>query len=251
LDTPLPLTTIDERAKLLDALALDVLAVIPFTQQLAHMAAADFAKLLTRRLNLAELWGGPDFAIGFQREGNVPVLQRLGAEMGFAMRVVKPLEWGRGIVSSSRVRAALRVGDIDQATGCLGRPFRLAGMVTHGDGRGRTIGVPTANLSPPQARLVPADGIYACWAHTEQMGAHKAAVNIGIRPTFHEETLTIEAHLLDFEADLYGQHLALDFIARLRDEVAFPNTETLMAQMKEDIAQVRDILGDAYEQKAV
>jgi riboflavin kinase/FMN adenylyltransferase len=164
--------------------------------------------------------------------------------MGFVVHVVEPLEWGRGLVSSSRLRAALRVGDIDQATGCLGRPFRLAGIVTRGDGRGRIIGVPTANLSPLHKRLIPADGIYACVAHTEHMGTHQAAVNIGIRPTFHGHTLTIEAHLLDFAADLYGQHLALDFVARLRDEVAFPNTQSLMAQMQKDIAQVRDILGD-------
>ena len=245
LDSPLPLTTIEERAQLLAALALDILVATPFTQELAHTSAVDFAELLIHRLNLAELWGGPDFAIGHDREGNLPVLQRLGTELGFAVRVVEPLEWGRGIVSSSRVRAALRVGDIDQATGCLGRPFRLSGIVTHGDGRGCTIGVPTANLSPPHKRLIPADGIYACLAHTQQKGIRQAAVNIGTRPTFAGQSLTIEAHLLNFAGDLYGQSLALDFIARLRDEVAFPDTETLMVQMQRDIAQVRDILGDA------
>jgi riboflavin kinase/FMN adenylyltransferase len=248
LDSPLPLTTIEERAELLAALALDILVVVPFTRELACTSAVDFAKLLIHRLNLAELWGGPDFAIGHDREGTLPVLQRLGTELGFVVRVVEPLEWGRGIVSSSRVRAALRVGDIDQATGCLGRPFRLSGIVTHGDGRGRIIGVPTANLSPSHKRLIPADGIYACLAYTQQEGIYQAAVNIGIRPTFAGESLTIEAHLLDFAGNLYDQSLALDFVARLRDEVAFPDTETLMVQMQKDIAQVRDILGDAQDQ---
>jgi riboflavin kinase/FMN adenylyltransferase len=244
LDPPLPLTTIEERAGLLSSLALDVLAVIPFTQELAHAPAVDYAETLTQHLNLVELWGGPDFAIGHRREGTVEMLRRLGIEMGFTVHVVEPLEWGRGLVSSSRVRAALRVGDIEQATGCLGRPFRLTGIVTHGDGRGRTIGVPTANVSSPHKRLIPADGIYACLAHTLQAGTRQAAVNIGTRPTFDGKSLMVEAHLLDFAADLYGQSLALDFIARLRDEVAFPDTETLMVQMQKDIAQVRDILGD-------
>jgi riboflavin kinase/FMN adenylyltransferase len=244
LDPPLPLTTIEERAELLAKLGLDILVIVPLTEELAHTPATGFVELLIRYLRIAELWGGPDFAIGYRREGTLAVLKRLGAERGFAVRVVEPLEWERGLVSSSRVRAALRRGDIPEATDCLGRPYRLTGIVTHGDGRGRAIGVPTANLSLPHERLIPADGIYACLAHTERLGTHRAAVNIGTRPTFDGQTLTIEAHLLDLAADLYEQHLALDVIARLRDEVAFPNTQALMAQMQKDIAQVRDVLGD-------
>jgi riboflavin kinase/FMN adenylyltransferase len=153
--------------------------------------------------------------------------------------------WDGTPVSSSRVRDVLLAGDIDQATGCLGRPYRLTGMVVHGDDRGGRLGVPTANLSPPPERLIPASGIYACLAHTDQMGTHPAAVNVGTRPTFNGHSVTVEAHLIDFGANLYGQALALDFIARLRDEVTFPDVDALMAQMQKDIAQARDILGDA------
>jgi riboflavin kinase/FMN adenylyltransferase len=160
------------------------------------------------------------------------------------VRVVEPLVWQGALVSSSRVRAALQAGDIAQATGCLGRPYRLAGTVVHGDGRGRSLGIPTANLAPPSERLVPASGIYACLAHTERAGTHPAAINIGTRPTFDGHDVTVEAHLIDFEADLYGQTLALDFFARLRDEIAFPSVDALMAQMQKDIAQARDLLSD-------
>jgi riboflavin kinase/FMN adenylyltransferase len=242
-EPPPLLTTLEERADLLAALGLDVLVVLPFTQALAHTPAADFVAALLRHLHLAELWGGPDFALGHRREGNVPFLQRLGAQRGFVVRVVEPLMWGNAPVSSSRVRDALQAGDIDQATGCLGRPYRLTGTVVHGDGRGGRLGVPTANLSLPPERLIPADGIYACLAHTERLGTHPAAANIGTRPTFDSHGITVEAHLIDFGADLYGQKLALDLIARLRDEVAFPNIGALMAQMQKDIAQARNILG--------
>jgi riboflavin kinase/FMN adenylyltransferase len=159
------------------------------------------------------------------------------------VRVVEPLMWAGAPVSSSRVRDALQAGDVDQATGCLGRPYRLMGPVVHGDGRGGCLGVPTANLSLSPGRLVPADGIYACLAHTERRGTHPAAVNVGTRPTFDGHGVTVEAHLIDFEADLYGQTMALDFVARLRDEVAFPDVDALMAQMQKDIAQARDVLG--------
>jgi riboflavin kinase/FMN adenylyltransferase len=244
-EPPPLLTTLEERAELLAALGLDVLAVLPFTQALARTSAADFVEALLQHLRLTELWGGPDFALGHRREGNVPFLQRLGTERGFTVRVVEPLMWNGALVSSSRVRDALRAGNIDQATGCLGRPYRLTGAIVHGDGRGHTIGVPTANLSLPPERLIPADGIYACLAHTGRQRTHPAAVNVGTRPTFNGHGVIIEAHLIDFGADLYGQTLALDFRARLRDEVAFPNVDALMVQMQKDIAQVRNILGDA------
>ena len=245
-EPPPLLTSLDERTKLLAALGLDVLIVIPFTQALARTSATEFVQALMQHLHMAKLWGGPDFALGHRREGNVPFLRRLGAERGFAVRVVEPLVWEGDLVSSSRVRAALRTGDIAQATGCLGRPYRLAGTVVHGDGRGRSLGIPTANLAPPPERLIPASGIYACLAHTERAGTHPAATNVGTRPTFDGHDVTVEAHLIDFEGDLYDQMLTLDFCARLRDEVAFPNVDALMAQMQKDIAQAKDILGDAY-----
>lgn len=237
------LTTPTERADLLAALGLDVLVILPFTPALARTSAADFVAALVQHLRLAELWGGPDFALGYRREGDIPCLQRLSARWSFAMRVVEPLMWEGALVNSSRVRAALKAGDLPQATGCLGRPYRLTGTVVHGRGAGRTMGIPTANITPPPERLIPAGGIYACLAHTERLGTHPAVINVGTRPTFAGHTLVVEAHLLDFDADLYGQTLALDFIARLRDERAFPSVEALVEQIHRDIAQARDVLG--------
>jgi riboflavin kinase/FMN adenylyltransferase len=248
-EPPLLLTTVEERAELLAALGLDVLIVLPFTPATAHTRAADFIDSLLHHLHLAELWGGPDSALGYQREGNIPFLHRLGVERGFAVRVVEPLVWEGALVSSSRVRAALNAGDIAQATGCLGRPYRLVGTVVHRDRRGHAIGIPTANVSLSPERLIPTGGVYACLAHTEHLGAYPAAANIGTRPTFasgpDDQRLVVEAHLLDFDADLYSQTLALDFIARLRDERAFPTVDALVEQIHKDIAQARAVLGDA------
>jgi riboflavin kinase/FMN adenylyltransferase len=242
-EPPPLLTAVEERAELLAALGLDMLVVLPFTPAMARTSATAFVEALMYHLRLAELWGGPDFALGHQRQGDVPFLQRLGAERGFTVHVVEPLVWEGAPVSSSRVRAALRAGDIPQATGCLGRPYRLVNVVVRGDGRGHDIGIPTANMSPPPGRLIPARGIYACLAHTEHVGTHPAVVNVGTRPTFAENRLVIEAHLLDFDADLYGQRLELDFMARLRDERAFSTPNALVAQIHDDIAQARVVLG--------
>ena len=233
-EPPPLLTTLEERTELLAALGLDVLVVLPFTPATARTPATDFVEPLVHHLRLVELWAGPDFTLGHRREGDVPFLRRLGAECGFTVRVVEPLVWEGALVSSSRVRAALKAGDIPQATGCLGRPYRLAGLVTttfsppleRGLGG---VGVPTANISPSPERLIPAGGVYACLAHTERLGVRPAVVNVVARPTppsprewEGDETSVVEAHLLDFDGDLCDQVLALDFIARLRDERAFP-----------------------------
>lgn len=242
---PPPLmTAVEERAELLAPLGLDLLVMFPFTPATVRTSAADFVAPLTQHLRLAELWGGPDFAFGYRREGDVQFLRQLGAEQGFSVRVVEPLVWEGELVSSSRVRTALQAGDIPQATGCLGRPYRLAGVVVRGRGEETKIGVPTATLSLPPERLIPGGGVYACLAYGERLEAHPAVVNVGVRPTFGGGELAVEAHLLDFDGDLYGQTLALDFVARLRDEVAFPTVEALAAQIQEDTAQARVILAN-------
>ncbi|MCP4542560.1 MAG: bifunctional riboflavin kinase/FAD synthetase [Chloroflexi bacterium] len=234
---PLLLTTVEERADLLTILGLDVLVVLPFTPATVQTRAIDFVKAMIDHLHLAKLWGGPDLAFGYRREGNVSFLQHLGIEQGFTMHIVEPLMRDRIPVSSSRVRTVLRAGNIEQATACLGRPYRLTGTIVRGRGVGRRMEVPTANLSLPPARLIPPGGVYACLAHTKHLGTHPAVVNIGTRPTFDGQTLSIEAHLLNFDADVYGQTLSLDFIARLRDEHPFSTIEALVAQIQKDIAQ--------------
>jgi len=242
---PLPLlTTVEERIELLAALGLDTLVVFPFTEETARISATDFTERLIRHLRLAELWIGPDFAFGHRREGDIPFLRRLGAERDFSVHVVESLMWNGKAIRSSRVREALKTGNIPEATGCLGRPYRLSGVVVQGREVGRSMGIPTANLSIPPDRLIPARGVYACLAHIEQPGpSYPAVVNVGNRPTFGDQALAVEAHLLDFgDGDLYHQGLVLDFVARLRDERAFPNPDALIAQIQQDIAHARLIL---------
>jgi riboflavin kinase/FMN adenylyltransferase len=245
--SPFLLTTVGERIDLMAALGLDALVILPFTDEIVHTPAASFVEDLLRHLRLAELWVGPDFTLGHEQEGDIPYLQRLGVERGFEVRTIEPVVWHGEIVHSSRVRRALRRGDVEEASGCLGRPYRLSGVVIHGRGLGRDIGVPTANISPPPNRLIPASGVYACWAHTERWGQYAAAINIGTRPTFAAQSrfqdLTVEAHLLGFDRDLYDQVLALDFVACLREEHAYPTLNALVAQLRKDVAQTRDLLG--------
>jgi len=236
------LTTPEERAALIADLGVDVLVILRFTPTMAGTPATRFVHLLRRHLHMVELWVGPDFALGHRREGNVPFLRQLGEQEGFVVQVVEPLQWGGAVVSSTRIRAALTAGEIEEANGCLGRPYRLTGRVVQGRGLGRRLGIPTTNLSPPPERLIPANGVYAGYAHTQEAGTWPAVINIGVRPTIAPDHLTVEAHLLDFDGDLYGQTLALDFIARLRDEQTFPSLNALVEQIRRDIARAREIL---------
>ena len=239
---PLLLATVEERVELLAALGPDAVIALPFTPATARVQATDFIEMLIHHLNLVALWGGPDLALGHQREGNISFLRRLGAGRGFAVRVVEPLVWKGALVSSSRVRAALQAGNISQATGYLGRPYRLAGIVTPSSPESYYC------FSSP-GRLIPASGIYACCAYTEHLGVHVAMVNITtqlIPPG--EEILSgrqepvIEAHLPDLDADLRGQMLGLDFTARLRDQCTFPILNAAVTQDCEDMASMRDAL---------
>ncbi len=243
---PLLLTTVGERIELMADLGLDALVVLPFTEEVVRTPAADFLQGVVHEIHLAELWVGPDFTLGHERKGDVEFLRQLGSQRGFTVQVVEPVRWGGEVVRSSRVRDALQRGSIEEANGCLGRPYRLSGVVVHGRGLGRDLGVPTANISPPPSRLIPAGGVYATWAHTERWGVFPAATNVGTRPTFtarpSAQGLTVEAHLLDFDRDLYDQVLALDFAARLRDERTYPTLNALVAQLQEDIARTRTLL---------
>jgi riboflavin kinase/FMN adenylyltransferase len=245
-EPPPLLTTLEERVDLLGALGLDALVVLPFTQAVARTTATDFVEALNHHLDLAELWGGSDFALGHRCEGDIPFLQRLGARRGFTVHVVEPLVWERGLVNSSRVRGALKAGDIPQATGCLGRPYRLAGIVIHGHEPTGRIGVDMAEIAPPSERLIPGNGAYACLARSEHHGTHTAVTYIGTRTApgggSGERGQTIEAHLLDFDAELYGQVVTLDFIARLRGKQTFPTADARGEQIRDDIAQARAIL---------
>jgi riboflavin kinase/FMN adenylyltransferase len=242
---PFYLTTTEERAALLGKLGVDVVITHPFSRQLAAMSARDFVNLLKARLDFRQLWVGGDFALGRGREGDIPTLSRLGQELAFSVQVIPPVEIEGQVVSSSQVRTLIASGDVHSASRWLGRPYRVAGEIVHGDGRGRTIGIPTANLATWPEQLLPAAGVYAGLARLGRK-TWGAAVNLGVRPTFDGRTVLpqLEAHLLDFDGNLYAKTLQLDFIARLRGEQRFPNIQALVDQIQQDITQTRRILAE-------
>ncbi len=238
LTEPYYLAALDDRVKWIAEQGIDLIITHPFNDEVRHTRAADFVDQLCHYLDLRQMWGG-NFALGYKREGDVPFLRRLGKEKGYTVELVQTLANYQGeLVSSSRIRRHLRAGEIEAANGCLGRPYRLRGTVILGDQRGRTIGFPTANINYWEEQLLPANGVYAAyvWVGDKRF---KAAANIGVRPTVDGSNLTVEAHLLDFDDDLYDQDLCLEFVGRLRSEKKFAGLDELKAQIKADVAQVR------------
>jgi len=238
------LTLPDERAGLLGQLGVDVVITERFTRELSNVTAYDFMVRLRRRLGLHRLLIGYDFALGKGREGNAARLTEIGSELGYRVDVVPAVSDESGVISSTEIRKLIEVGNVAEAARLLGHPYSLHGPVIHGDGRGRTINVPTANIAYPPQKMIPARGIYACWAYLNER-KYRAAVNIGINPTFtpDKETPNVEAHLLDFRRELYGEDVRLEFVARLRDELRFESVEALLEQIGKDIESTRLILG--------
>jgi riboflavin kinase/FMN adenylyltransferase len=242
------LTMPDEKAGYLAALGVDAMVTHPFNHEVANIRAADFVTRLVEHARMRELWCGSDFALGHNREGTVDFLRAEGERRGFTVRVTPPELADGEVISSTRIRQALRDGAVEQAARYLGRPFRLTGQVVEGAKRGRAIGVPTANLSVSEEHAAPATGVYACRAYPAGTPplhhAQPAVTNIGFRPTFESQSpaLTVEAHLLDFSDNLYGRPLTLEFVARLRPEMKFSSVEALLAQIRRDIEDARRIL---------
>ena len=232
------LCSLPTRVTLLGQQGLDVVVTQHFDEGVRHTRAADFVDQLKEKLNLTSLWGG-SFGLGYNREGDLDFLRQQGREKDFSVHQFEGIvEWDGERVSSSRVRRALVDGRIQEVTGCLGRRYQIRGRVVPGDGRGRTIGIPTANLAVWDELLLPATGVYATFARVGQR-RHVAATNIGYRPTVDGESLHVEAHLLDFEGDLYDRDLNLEIIARVRDERKFASLDALVQQIQADIIQVR------------
>jgi riboflavin kinase/FMN adenylyltransferase len=245
-EKPFYLTSPEQRAELLGALGADVVITHPFNQQVAATSAYDFMANLNAHLDLDHLLVGDDFALGHNREGNVPTLKRLGEEQfNYTLEVMPPVENDGQKISSSQVRRALEQGEVERAANLLGRPFRVTGEVVHGDGRGRTIGIPTANMDVWADLCLPKPGIYVCRA--QLLGRVWGAVtNVGYRPTFKPlpETPVVEAYILDFNQKIYGEKLELDFLARLREEIRFSSVEALIEQIHVDIATAREMLAE-------
>ena len=239
------LTLPDERADLLGKLGVDVVITERFTRELSTVTAYDFMSRLTHQLGLQHLLIGYDFALGKGREGNAARLTEIGSELGYNVEVIAALSDKSGVISSTEIRKLIEVGNVAEAARLLGRPYSLHGPVIHGDGRGRTIDVPTANISYSHDKMIPAKGIYACWAYLSHK-RHAAAINIGTNPTFtpDKQSPNVEAHLLDFHEDIYGKDVQLELVARLRDELKFDSVETLLEQIWRDVEDTKRILSN-------
>ena len=246
---PASLMTLDQKAEALAGLGLDRLAVLPFTFELSRESASEFARRVLREaLGARVVVVGEGFRFGRGREGDLGLLARLGRELGFEVRGSPPVLHEGAPISSTRIREALARGAVAAARDMLGRPFFVEGPVVRGDGRGRAIGLPTANVAVVNETL-PARGVYAVWCRVgggpQAPGPDRgrpAVVNIGHRPTFGGGGLAVEAHLLDFEGDLYGRTLRILFAERLREERAFDGAEALVRQVRDDIARAREML---------
>lgn len=223
-------------------LGIDHIGLLRFNSALASLSAEAFVeRLLVARLQAREVWVGPDFRFGRARAGNLSLLQAMGAEHGFSAGTIAPVELDGAPVSSTRIRAALQAGDFDIAAGLLGKPYAIAGRVVHGKQLGRTLGYPTANLR--FANKTPAlRGIYATWVHGVGATPWPSVSSFGTRPTVDGKEPLLEAHLFDFDGDLYGKLIEIEFVARLRDEEKFPDLPALVVQMDRDAAQARHIL---------
>jgi riboflavin kinase/FMN adenylyltransferase len=232
----------EERADVLSALGMDFMLILPFDRAVAALSAEEFMARLTARVPLRALWIGPDFALGRGRGGNAERLAEIGRTAGYQVRVTPTYAWRGEPVRSSRIRGLLaQEGAVDLAADLLGRPYQIWGRVAIGAQRGRRLGFPTANVTPPSGRLLPAYGVYACWAWRGERG-YPAVVNVGVRPSFDNGQPSIEAYLLDFAGDLYGEALGLSFIARLRGEMKFGDIAALVAQIGADAEAARRVL---------
>ncbi len=242
---PALLTTLAEKLRLLGELGrLDATVVLPFDEALSRQSPEAFLDVIGAFCRPLALVEGPDFAMGHKRAGDLAFLRAAGERRGFAVEVYEERAGGER-VSSSRIRALLREGTVEEATRLLGRPYSLEGEVVEGDRRGRQLGFPTANLRLDARKLLPRSGVYAVRVRLpgEMRATHPAVCNIGVRPTFSgEPRLIVEVHLLDVAMDLYGLELAVELVARLRDERRFAGVEELKAQIGADADHARSLL---------
>ena len=230
-----------DRIEGLFALGVDRLGLLRFNAALAAMPAQEFVRrVLAGRLGAREVWIGPEFRFGNRRGGDLALLQAMGGELGFAAGEIEPVHIEGERVSSTRIREALRAGEFAHAAALLGRPYSISGRVVRGRQLGRTLGYPTANLRFPRTPAL--SGIYATRVHGVGAAPWPSVSSFGTRPTVDGVEPLLEAHLFDFEGDLYGRHLQVEFVARLRDEEKFPDLQALTAQMHRDAAEARRLL---------
>jgi riboflavin kinase/FMN adenylyltransferase len=240
---PKLITSLETKADLIAGLGVQELVVIPFDGAFASRSAQDFIDgVLVGQLGAERVSVGENFRFGHRAKGDVELLR---AQDAFETRAAELIELDGEIVSSTHIRGLIEGGLVERAGQFLGSPFELRGTVAHGDKRGRTLGFPTANIVPDPAFVYPAHGVYACRAAVEVDGEWRwwqAATNVGVRPTFVTgRGLLVEAYLLDFEGDLYGRELRLEFLSRLRGELRFESVDELIAQMERDVEATREV----------
>lgn len=241
---PKLINTQAEKERLVAASCVDVMICAPFNREVAKLSPEHFVEeVLVKTIGVRHLIVGYDYTFGRDRQGNGEYLRRRGAELGFSVDILGPISKDGDVYSSSRIRKLLLAGEVEAVIPLLGRHFTLEGEVVHGVKRGRSLGFPTANLQT-EKELLPRPGVYAVKARFDGV-MHDAVVNIGCNPTFCREGTTVEVHLLDFDQQIYGRSLRLYFIQRLRDEMAFPAVEALVAAIHQDIAQARALLANA------
>ncbi len=236
---PKLISTTARKLELLEATGLDALVVHPFSTQFARVTADEFEDLLFRRLLVSEVVVGTDFTYGQKRAGTVKSLQAAAAACDASVFAQEPVRVDGVVASSSTIRTYLLEGRVEAAARFLGRPFDLDGVVVPGDGRGRTIGFPTANVDTDN-ELRPAAGVYAVALHDAAGVVRGGAANIGVKPTFGGGALTIEVHLFDFSGDLYGQKIRVQFLGRIRDERRFASVDELKVQINRDVESARE-----------
>ena len=237
-----PLISIyEEKIRLIEQLGIDVLVKIPFSLEFAKMTPRDFAgNVLAHLLGSKEIFVGYNYRFGKGREGNIETLRKFGKEFGFTVREVEQISLGSEEISSTRIRQFLREGRVADASRLLGRTYAITGVVSRGDGRGRTLGFPTANIAPKHT-IIPSNGVYAVRVLVREK-TYNGIVNIGMRPTFNTNRLAIEVHLFDFDEDIYGEEITVYFVHKIREETKFVSAAELQQQIAKDISGAHTIL---------
>ena len=246
-----PLISIyEEKIRLFEKLGIDVLVKIPFTVEFSAMTPEDFVKdVLCDTLGAKEIFVGYNYRFGKGRKGDVQTLRTLGERYGFAVREVEQISRAGEVISSTKIRHLLREGDVEHAAKLLGRTYAITGIVVKGDGRGKGLGFPTANIAPKHA-IIPSDGVYAVRLFVRDR-LYDGIANIGMRPTFDKKTLAIEVHVFDFNEDVYGEDISLYFIRKIREEKKFESVDALVGQIRADIRTAREILASRPSDEAV
>ena len=253
---PIYITGPDERAQLMHNLGIDAVLTLTFDRDLAALSAEEFMQMMVDHLNLKQLWVGEDFALGRNRQGDIPALRAIGERLGYTVRVMETIEAtttqpvnsnsSSVKISSSIIRELIRKGAVAEANRMMGHPFTVEGKVIHGEARGRHLGFPTANVDYWMEKVTPALGVYATWAWVGDQ-RYPSVTNIGLNPTFTDQLIhpRVEAFLIDFDGDLYEQEMRVEFLEFLRPELRFDSIQALIDQMNHDTERAREVLEHA------